>query len=54
MRWIWVIFFPLFAGAGANVDSAIGGAFPFAVNNSPSWAWWSDGSALSSPCWCKC
>ena len=35
----------LFAGAGANTASAIGGALPFAVNNPPSWAWWSDGSA---------
>ena len=46
MRWIWVIFFLLFAGAGANFTSAYGGALTFDMANPLSWTGWNDGSAF--------
>lgn len=55
MRWIWVIFFLLFAGASVDITSALVGAFSFHVSTLPSDdTWWDGGSALSSHCWCWC
>lgn len=36
----------LLAGGGADYFSADGGAFMFAMGNSPSSEWWADGSAF--------
>ena len=38
----------LLAGAGATDTPAICGALTFTVNNSPSYAWWTDGSAKNN------
>ena len=40
-----IYLFLLIAGASANNTTAIGGALTFNVNNSPSNAWWNNGSA---------
>ena len=38
----------LLAGGGADYFSSDGGAFMFALGNSPSSEWWADGSAICS------
>ena len=40
-----IYLFLLIAGASANNTPAIGGALTFNVNNTPSNAWWNNGSA---------